>query len=426
MTGRLARTAGRCLAAVSVAAMVAAAPAGAWAQASSGLRPANLRPTSESAEGGLWLMAEKAEVHVKGAAELNKEAALNAYVEQVVCKLAADYCEELRVYVLDRPLINASAAPNGYFEIHSGLLLRARTEDELAFVLGHEITHFARNHSLAEWERTKRTANGIMVLQLAVAAGGAAAAYGAAANGASYGTIDAISSAAQSVSDLVYLAGIASLYGYSREQETESDRLGFERAVWAGYSKDAGVGMWSEALAEALASDFPKVRENEVRASIFKTHPITPARIDALIGMGGTRTEPDLAAQKTYRAVIRPHLGAWLKDDLRRRDAGQSLYLIDRLSKLGEDMGVLLFYRGEALRQRRGPDDGPAALAAYKAAAAYPDAPAATWRELGEAQRKQGDRAAAADAFRTYLTRAPEAEDRWLVEATLKSLEAST
>ena len=423
MIDRAGHTASRCLAALSAAAMVAAAPAGAWAQANATLRPANLRPALDSPEGGLWRAADTAELHVKHAAELNQHPALNAYVREVVCKISADYCDELRVYVLDRPFFNAGAAPNGYFEVYSGLLLRARSEDELAFVLGHEVTHFARNHTLAKWDRTKKTANGMMVLQLAVAAGGAAVAYGAAANGASYQTIDTISIAAQSVSDLIYLSGISALYAYSREQESEADHMGFERAAGAGYSPAGGVGVWSTVVAEAQASDFPKVRASEARASIFDTHPVGVERIEALVGMGGQRSEPDMAAQKKYRAVIRPHVGAWLKDDLRRRDYGQTLFLIDRLSGLQEDMGVLLFYRGEAFRQRRAAGDALAALESYKAATAYQDAPPAAWRELGEALRKQGDRPGAAQAFQSYLSRAAEAEDRWLVESTLKSLD---
>ena len=58
---------------------------------------------------------------------------------------------------------------------------------------------------------------------------------------------------------------------------------------------------------------------------------------------------------------IRPFLSAWLADDLRRRDYGQTLLVIERLSSLGEDLGVLNFYRGETLRQRR--SDGDLGLA---------------------------------------------------------------
>jgi tetratricopeptide (TPR) repeat protein len=175
-------------------------------------------------------------------------------------------------------------------------------------------------------------------------------------------------------------------------------------------------------IAESQASDFPDVRKGVSRASVFDTHPIDPERIKALEALGGTSNPPDEAAEKRYRAVIRPHLAAWLKDDLRRRDFGETLHVIDRLSTLGEDQGVLQFYRGEAHRERRGDGDTAAAEAAYKAAVTYPDAPPDAWRELGDSLRKSGDHPGAASAYQGYLEHAPKADDLWIVEAELKSL----
>lgn len=388
------------------------------------MRAANLKPAAETAEGGLWGAADKAEAHVRRSAEVERDPALNAYTRGVICKLAAEYCEELRLYVVQRPFFNASVAPNGYIEVHTGLLLRARSEDELAFVMGHEVTHFARNHILAHWNATKTTSNVMLALRIGVTLGAASAMYSAASSGAPNAgqTIDSISDAAQALNDLIYLAGLASLYGYSREHETEADKLGWERYTAAGFDKAAAASIWIALMEETQASDFPKVRKSLSRASIFNTHPLTQDRIDALAALAGGRAEPSLDAQRRYRAAIRPHLGAWLRDDLRRRDYGQTLYLIERLSAPGEDLGVLNFYRGEAYRQRRGDGDAALALAAYRASVTHPDAPVAAWRELGEALRKSGDRAGAAQAFKSYLALANTADDRWLVEASVKSL----
>jgi predicted Zn-dependent protease len=272
----------------------------------------------------------------------------------------------------------------------------------------------------------KKTANVTMVLQIGVAAVAAGAMYSAASSGSisSTNSINSISQAAQSLNDLIYLSGIAALYGYSREQESEADRLGFDRSVAAGYGRRAGVDMWNEVLAETSASDFPKVRKSEARASMFNTHPLTAERITALNALAGEAIAPsDIAARHAYRAHVRAHLAEWLKDDLRRRDFGQTLHVIDRLEEDGEDLGVLEFYRGEALRQRRQDGDMPRAFSAYKAAISHPDAPPSTWRELGDAARKAGDLPAARQAFQDYLTHAPEAQDRWLVEASLKTLQ---
>jgi predicted Zn-dependent protease len=390
------------------------------------LRAPHLRPDPTTPEAGIWGLSDKAESHVKASADLDTDPALNAYVRNVVCKIAGDYCDELRVYVLDRPVFNAAAAPNGYVEVNSGLLLRAQTEDDLAFVLGHEVSHFGRDHALAQLRAAKATANVTMILQIGVAAVAAGAMYSAASSGAynSGNTINSISQAAQSLNDLIYLAGVASFFAYSRDQESEADRLGFGRATAAGYRRGAGSDMWEDVLAETQASDFPKTRKSESRASMFNTHPLSAERVAALKALAGDAPgATEMAARRSYREHVRGHLGDWLKDDLRRRDFGQTLHVIDRLEVLDEDMGVLEFYRGEALRQRRGEDDAPMALKAYTAAVAHADAPPAAWRELGEAARKAGDALTARRAFQDYLIHAPQAQDRWLVEASLKTLQ---
>lgn len=390
-----------------------------------GLRPAGLKPAASSVEAGLWGESDQAEAYVRNSAELDTDPALIAYARQVVCRIAADYCPEMRVYVLDRPFFQATAAPNGYVEVWSGLMLRAQTEDELAYVLGHEVSHFARNHSLERMRVHKTTANVVLALQVGVTVGAAVAMANTASTGApdASQSIDSISRAAQSLNNLIYLAGLARYSDFSRDNETEADALGFQRASAAGYSPGAGPRLWTAMVAETQASDFQTVRKSEARASVFSSHPITADRIAALRAMnGGAPETAEVAAQRAYRARIRSHLGPWLKDDLRRRDYGQTLYLIDRLEEIQEDMGVLEFYRGETLRQRRKAGDADAALKAYQAATGHPDAPAAAWRELGDGLKRQGDRSGAAVALQTYLERAPSAQDRWLVEATLKTL----
>ena len=52
--------------------------------------------------------------------------------------------------VVDMEEPNAFALPGGYVFISRGLLLLANNEDELACVLGHEITHAARRHAAAQ------------------------------------------------------------------------------------------------------------------------------------------------------------------------------------------------------------------------------------------------------------------------------------
>ena len=390
----------------------------AWSQP----RTPHLRPAQASDEGGLWGLSDKAEQQARQSAERNRDPALNAYVAGIVAKLAPEYNGDIRVYVMDRPFLNATMTPSGYTEVWSGLLLRAESEDQLAFVLGHEISHFAENHSIEAYRAMKSRAQATMALQLAVTvvAAGAAINTGSAQNSAD------IMRTASSVNDLLYLSQISAYFGFSRENEKQADALGFGRAVAAGYDPHAGATMWRRLVAETQASSFKKVRDQEARGSLFSTHPVSAERIAALDALASKASKATTVDRRAYRTMIRPHLPAWLKDDLRRRDPGESLALIERLSALGEDLGVLAFYRGEVHRQRRQNDDLVKARQAYAAATAEPDAPLSAWRALGDLAAQAGDKPAAQAAYQDYLARAPQASDRWLVESSLDALAEGT
>ena len=389
-----------------------------------GLRPPHSHPLPASDEAGLWEMAGRAEQFAKSSGELNSDPVLNSYIQNLICKLSPEYCDELRPYVLDRPFFNASAAPNGYIEVFTGLLLRAETEDQLAFVLGHEISHYARSHGLARWRKTKDAANRSLMLSAGIAIAAGAASYSAAASGGTNAarSVNSISAAARELNNLIYLGALSEVFAYGREEEFEADHLGYMRAVRAGYRGQDAVELWNKLVAETAASQYEKVRNSGTHGSIFATHPLTQDRIAALQTFGPSLGSENRAARVTYRAIIRPYLSQWLKDDLRRRDFGQSLFLLERLASEGEDLGLIAYFRGEAHRLRRAPEDVSLSITSYEEATHYPDVPSAAWRELGDARNKVGDGPGAIIALQHYLDAAPQAQDRWLVEATLKSL----
>jgi predicted Zn-dependent protease len=390
-------------------------PSAALAQA----RPAGLQPAVSSPEGGLWDLMDKAEAQVKRSAELNTDPALNAYVRQVACKVASEYCSELRVYVLDRPFFNATMAPNGYTEVWSGLLLRCQDEAELAYVLGHETSHFAENHSIEQHNAHKSRMNVALALSVGVAVAGAVAASSA---------YDAESAQAMMEStgnliDVIYLSAVAGYFRFSRGQESEADLLGLRRAAAAGYRSSAAADSWRGLMAETSSSQFERKRKQDAKLGIFDTHPLSIERIKALEAEAAKLSaRGEESGRERYRAAIRPFLPAWLKDDLRRRDFGETLHLLDQLARFGEDKGILDFYRGETFRLRGGDGDLVRARDSYLSASTQADAPVVVWRELGEAQRRTGQVGEARASLQTYLERASGAEDAWIVRDTLDSL----
>lgn len=223
-------------------------------------RPPHQRPTDlKSEEGGLWYASDKAETQARASGDLDSDPQLNAYVKRVECKVAPEYCDEVRIYILDRPFFNAMAAPNGYIELWSGTLLRARDEAELAFVLAHETTHYAYNHGLAARRALKERMEAVLPIGILAAP-----------------FVGAL------VLDLGYLGAVAGFEHYSREQEMAADRGGFDRIVSAGYDPSAAPAIWQALIDEQAHSAFEKVRQQHARAGLFDDHPLEGDRLNAL------------------------------------------------------------------------------------------------------------------------------------------------
>ena len=80
---------------------------------------------------------------------------LTAYVQEIGRKLLYGLPRRDFAYsfeIVDQMEPNAFALPGGYIYVSRGLLALANNEDELACVLGHEITHVAKRHSAQQQE----------------------------------------------------------------------------------------------------------------------------------------------------------------------------------------------------------------------------------------------------------------------------------
>jgi beta-barrel assembly-enhancing protease len=378
--------------------------------------PSRVRPLETTDEGGLWGLFDRVEQEARASGRLNRDEALNSYVRDVMCRVADRECGDIRVYIMNQPYMNAFMAPNGFSEVWSGLLLRAQDESELAYVLGHEVGHFSENHSIEHMRAIRFRMNALLVVSVGVAVAGINAAANSPTNA------QQILDATGQVIDAIHLATVASLFGFQREHEEEADEVGFARFMAAGYDPSAASRIWRYKIAETAASDNADVRRREAHPSIFDTHPLTSARANRLEqlaqqGSGVVGSNPD-----RHRAAIRPFLSDWLRDDLRHRDFGSTLHLLDRLAAANQDLGVIEFYRAEVFRLRRADGDRERAEQHYRAAASHSDAPPLAWRELGSIEERAGNREIAAEHYRRYLELEPAAADRLLLEARIAAM----
>lgn len=362
------------------------------------IRPGE-RPVPNSVESELWYGMDQAEKSMRQSPQIIRDPELQRYVEGVTCKVAGDYCKDLRVYIVDVPVFNASMAPNGVTLVFSGALLRMRDESELALVLGHEFAHYKARHSLEGWQSAKRTTAFLNTFALITLGAGIPIA-----------------------GDLAYLGGMSGLFKQSRDNEREADALGFQAATALGYDPQAGVRVWERLRREETADRTHKDR------SVFASHPKTLERIEDIRAAAAKATvENPQTNAEAYRAAIKPFLQRWMDSELSRRTYDTSIQVLSELKQdASPDVAALAtFYLAEAHRRRNKGEDMAKAGQYYAEALSLPDPPAAAWREQGMLLRAKGDNAGAAAALHHYLQASPDAADAALIKHYLTRLEST-
>lgn len=360
------------------------------------IRPGH-HPALTSEEAGLWMTMDRREEALKTSGMLVRDKGINAYLNEVVCRIAGDLCKDIRVYLVQIPYMNATMAPNGVMEIWTGTLLRVQNEAQLAYIIGHEIAHYRKRHAL-KTIRTARSMSAVLAtIQIAAHAGRA----------------DYAGNAAGIVARGAYLK-------YSRDFEREADELGLNRMAACGYDPLQAPKLWKGLEEEKKAS------KETTPMIFFSTHPSSEERTASLTRQAEQSKKIDssgVVGRSPYRNAVGPLLTRLLRDEVRRRRYAGTMVILNRLIASGWAQGRDLFYRGELYRLRNGPGDREKAEKSYDAALQYGDAPAETYRALGILYMKSGDLPEAKKEFRRYLDARPHAFDRMLIESYLATKE---
>lgn len=365
--------------------------------------PVGYAPLASSDEGGLWMMFSELEKGTEQSPLLIHDQALNAYLHKIVCALAGPQCASIRLYLVDIPNFNASCAPNGMLLIQTGFLLRAQNEAQIAFVLGHELTHYLKRHSLNKYQSGRDVSNALALLGVGMAAATAGL------------RVDL-----RSAYDITQLAALSALFSYDRNQEREADAGGFDMAVASGYDARQGAVIWANEEAEENAN--PHRRPN----SWTDDHPTNTERLAAMAKRAAelSAQKPGITGEEEFRRVMSPFRARWMEEELANGQLDQSIALIQGLLRAEPQSGELKYYLAEAYRRRNARGDLNLALSEYQDAAGDENAPVGTYRGLGMVALKSGRRDMAAQAFRKYLDLAPAADDRAMVQLYLSNASA--
>ncbi len=153
------------------------------------------------------------------------------------------------------PMINAFALPGGFIGVHSGLILAAQTESQLASVLAHEIGHVAQRHIARMIGNQKQDA--LLPLASVLAAALAARSSPDAAAGIMMGGTG---------------LALQRQLNFSRDAEREADRVGLQILRDGGYDTTGMVAFFAR-MQNATRNYSDRV------PPYLLSHPLTSERI---------------------------------------------------------------------------------------------------------------------------------------------------
>ena len=198
--------------------------------------------------------------------KIDSDPATGARVREITGRLIAQAIKyrpetekwEWSVTVIDDPkTVNAWCMAGGKMAIYTGLIQQIKpTDDELAQVMGHEISHALAKHTAEKMSRA-----------MAMQVGLAAASVGAGASDSKYAGLALSGAAAAAV--------VALELPNSRSAESEADRIGIELAAKAGYDPNAAVTLWQK-MGKVGGGD------GSSRFDFLSTHPAPARRMETL------------------------------------------------------------------------------------------------------------------------------------------------
>ncbi|MCE9660506.1 MAG: M48 family metalloprotease [Burkholderiales bacterium] len=179
--------------------------------------------------------------------------------------------------------VNAFALPGGFVGVHLGLIAITATPDELASVLGHEMSHVSQRHIARSISgSSKRSLVSLAALIIGLLA---------ASRSNNPDAINAVVVGTQA-------ASIQSQLNFSRDMEREADRTGFQVMVAAGFAPGGMAAMFEKMDVSSRLNDFGGF-------PYLRSHPLTVERI----GEARSRAEA-LGRGASPRVSVLEHVAA--------------------------------------------------------------------------------------------------------------------
>lgn len=190
----------------------------------------------------------------KFADEPRERAYATCVADALIRVLPAPYNrQEWDVQIVKDGSANAFALPGGRIGVNDGMFKVATDQDQLAAVLGHELSHVVARHSAERFSDQMAAQAGIAALTV----------YGATRG----------NDAGRTMALLGVGAEIGLLLPWSRAQESEADVLGQRYMAAAGFDPREAVTLWQNMQKSAGSGGVP---------AFLSTHPAPGNRIKTL------------------------------------------------------------------------------------------------------------------------------------------------
>jgi len=320
---------------------------------------------------------------------------------------------DFEFFAIADPSINAFALPGGFVAVNSGLILLTQSESELASVLGHEITHVTQHHIARSIDKQR---------DALLASLGALAAAVLASRSHSSSSGDMTSAAIASAQGLA----IQTQINFTRQNEEEADRLGFERTYAAGFDPTAmatffqrlqKASSWFEGNSPSYLHDHPETYQRiaEAQARAF-TKPFrqVPDSLDfqmvraLLKSYEGTPRDAvlffrDAIAERKYNSEAAAHYGL-VASLLRAQEFKKAQTELEALEKIAPPHPMIEAMAGQLLMQS---GELKAAIARYQSALTHYPRKMQLVYDYPEALLKDNQPAKAASFLDEQLQRFP-------------------
>jgi beta-barrel assembly-enhancing protease len=218
---------------------------------------------------------------------------VNAYLNELgkrVLNANPDIREQFEFFAVGDNSVNAFAMPGGFIGVNMGLVLLTQTESELAGVLAHEIAHVTQKHYARQLDDQRKN-SWMSIAGLAAAILAARAGNGEAVQGAILGS---------------QAAAVQSYLNFSRDNEREADRIGFQYLLRAGFDTGA-MSVFMERLQRSSS-----LNDSGLVPGYLRTHPITIERVGetrALASNVPARLAKESGDYHYVRALLRSYVG---------------------------------------------------------------------------------------------------------------------